>query len=115
MSKKQRQSSKLWELRSFDVCKNAAAPIIAILGCSELDMEVSDAGMENVESDDCREMSRRDRDTNGVLAITQERVRFSYKDGWKFINPFTQSMNGLCQASQLYSRTKKQKKSSRII
>ena len=114
MSKKQRQSSKLWEPRSFDVCKNAAAPIIAILGCSKLDMEVSDTGMENVESDDCREMSRRDRDANGVLVMTQERARFSCKDGQKFINLFTQSISGLCQASQLYSRTKEQKKSNRI-
>jgi len=60
----------LWEPRSFDVCKNAAAPMIAILGHSELDTEVSDAGMETVESDNCRKVSRRDRDTNGVLAAT---------------------------------------------
>ena len=50
MSKEQRQSSKLWEPRSFDARKNTAAPIIAILGYPELDMEVSDAGMETVES-----------------------------------------------------------------
>jgi len=34
----------------------------------ELDTEVSDAGMETAESDDCREMSRKDRDVNGMLA-----------------------------------------------
>ena len=58
------------EPRSFDACKNTAAPIIAILGHSELDTEVSDAGIETTESDDCRKVSRNDRDANGVLAIT---------------------------------------------
>jgi len=89
MSKERRQSSKLLESRSFDACKNAVAPIITMLGRSELDMEVSDAGMETVGSDDCREVSRKDRDANGVLAMTQEGARFSCKDGWKFINLFT--------------------------
>ena len=60
----------MWEPRSFDVCKNTAAPMIAILGYSELDTEVSDAGMETMESDNCRKVSRRDGDTNGVLAAT---------------------------------------------
>ena len=59
-----------------------------MLGHSEIDMEVSDAGMETIESDDCREVSRDDRDTNGILATTQEGARFSCKDEWKFINPF---------------------------
>ena len=58
----------MWEPGSFDACKNAAAPMIVMLGCSELDIEVSYAGMETVESDDCREMSKKDRDANGVLA-----------------------------------------------
>ena len=34
------------------------------------DMEVSDVGMETVESNDCREVSRDDRDANGILATT---------------------------------------------
>jgi len=89
MSKEQRQSSKLWEPRSFDACKNAAAPIIAMLGCPELDMEVSDAGMETAESDDCRGVSKEDGDANGVLAMTHEGVRFFCKDRQKFIDPFT--------------------------
>jgi len=89
MSEERRQSSKLWELGSFDACKNAAAPMIAMLGRSELDTEVSDAGMETTEFDDCREMSKKDGDTNGVLAVMREGARFSCKDGWKFINPFT--------------------------
>ena len=35
----------MWEPRSFDARKNAAAPMIAMLGRPELDTEVSDAGM----------------------------------------------------------------------
>jgi len=77
-------------------------------------MEVSDAGIETVKSNDCRKMSKKDRDTNSILAVTREGVRFSCKDEWKFINPFTQSINRLCQASQLYPKTKEQKESSRV-
>jgi len=54
---------------SFDTHKNAAILIIAMLDHSELDIETSDAGMETTESDDCREMSRSNRDANGVLAM----------------------------------------------
>ena len=68
MSEERRQSSKLWEPGSFDACKNAAVPMIAMLGCLELDTEVLDAGMETVESNDCREVFRKDGDANGVLA-----------------------------------------------
>ena len=70
MSEEQRQSSKLWEPGSFDAYKNATAPMIAMLDHSELDMEVSDAGMEAAESDDCREESKKDGDANSVLAVT---------------------------------------------
>ena len=77
-----------------------------MLGCSELDTEVSDTGMETVEFDDCRGESKKDGDANSVLAVTQEGVRFSCKNGWKFINSFTQSISGLCQESQLYPRIK---------
>ena len=49
----------MWEPRSFDACKNATALMIAMLGHSELDTEVSDAGIETVESDDCRGVSKR--------------------------------------------------------
>jgi len=79
----------LWEPRSFDVHKKAAAPMIAVLGHSELDMEVTDAGMETAESDDCREVSRKNRNANGMLAVMREGARFSCKDGWKFIDLFT--------------------------
>jgi len=69
MSEEQRQSLKLLEPGSFDACKNAAAPMIVMLGCPELDIEISDAGMETAESDDCRGMSSKDRNANGVLAM----------------------------------------------
>ena len=104
----------MWESRSFDAHKNAAAPMIAMLGHLELDIEVSDAGMETTESDDCRGVSKKDGDANGVLAATQEGARFSCKDGQKFINLFIQSISGLCRASQLYPRTKEQEKSSGV-
>ena len=60
--------------------KKAAAPMIVMLGHLELDTEISDASMETVESDDCRGVSKKDRDTNGVLATMQEGARFSCKD-----------------------------------
>ena len=60
-----------------------------MLGRLELDTEVSDAGMETMESDDCRGVSKKDGDANGVLAMTQEGAGFSCKDKWKFINLFT--------------------------
>ena len=114
MSEGRRQSSKLWEPGSFDAHKNATAPMIVMLGCLELDTEVSDAGMETVESDDCRGVSKKDGDANSVLAVMREGARFSCKDGRKFIDPFTQSISGLCQASQLYPRTKGQEESSGV-
>jgi len=80
---------KLLESKSFDVRKNTAAPMIAMLGHLELDTEVSDAGIETMESDDCRGMFKKDGDANGILATMQEGARFSCKDGWKFINLFT--------------------------
>ena len=44
--------------------------MIAMLSHSELDMKVSDTGMETAGSDDYRGMSRSNRDINGVLAAT---------------------------------------------
>ena len=75
------------EPRSFYVCRNATAPIIVILGHLELDMKVLDAGIETVKSNDCRGISRDDRDTNDILAAMQEGARFFCKDRWNFINP----------------------------
>ena len=80
MSKEWRQSSKLLKPRSFDVHKNAIAPIIAMLGCLELDMEALDTSMETVKSSDCRKMSKNNGNANGMLATIQEEARFSYKD-----------------------------------
>ena len=58
----------MWEPGSFDACKNATVLMIAMLDHLELDMEVSDVDIETMESDDCRGVSRKDRDANGVLA-----------------------------------------------
>jgi len=88
MSEEQRQSSKLLEPRSFDVYKNATALMIVMLGHSKVDTEVSDASMEAIGSDKCREISGDNKDANSVLTVMQKRARFSCKDGWKFINPF---------------------------
>ena len=104
----------MWEPRSFDAYKNATAPMIVMLGRSELDMEISDAGMETVESNDCRGLSKKNGDANDVLATTQEGARFSCKDGQKFTDLFIQSISELCWASQLYPRTKEQEESSRV-
>ena len=82
--------------RSFDAHKNAAAPMRAIFDCLEIDIEFSDAGIETMESDDCREVLRGNRDTNGMLAVIYEGARFSCKDGEKFIHLFVQSISGLC-------------------
>ena len=104
----------MWEPGSFDARKNAVAPMIAMLGRPEIDTEVSDAGMETAESDDCRGVFKKNGDANDVLAAMREGARFSCKDRRKFIDPFTQSISGLCQASQLYPRTKEQEESSRV-
>ena len=70
--------------------------MITMLGHSELDTEVSDAGMETAEYNDCRGVSRKDGDINGVLIAIWEEARFSCKNGWKFINLFIQSISRLC-------------------
>ena len=88
--------------------------MIVMLDYLELDTEVSDVGMETAESNDCRGLSKKNGDANGVLAMMQEGVRFSCKDEWKFIDPFIQSISGLCQTSQLYPRTKEQEESSGV-
>ena len=41
--------------------------MIVILDHSEVDIEISDADIETVESDSCKEMSEDNRDANGVL------------------------------------------------
>ena len=94
------------ESKSFDIYKNAIVLIIVILGYSEVNTKISSKGMETAESDSCREVSGNNRGTNRVLAAVQEETRFFHKDKWKFINPFTQSISGLCWVSQLYPRTK---------
>ena len=76
MYKKQKQSSKLLKLKSFNVCKNIAVLMIVMLGHLKLDTEVSDVGIEATESDNCREVLRDNGDFNSVLAMAQKRARF---------------------------------------
>ena len=45
----------------------------------------------------------------------QSGARFSYKDRQKFIDLFIKLINRLCLVSQLYLRTKEQKKLSEVI
>jgi len=56
----------LLELGSFDIHMNTTAPM---LGHSEVDMEVSDTGMETTESDNYREISGDNGDVNGILTM----------------------------------------------
>ena len=58
------------ESRSFNIYKNAAIPMIAMLGYLELEIEILDVGMKTAESNNCRKVSRNNRDANGVLAAT---------------------------------------------
>ena len=57
------------KFRSFDVCKNAVVPIIAMLDHSELDTEILDVDMETIESNNYRRLSRDNGDANDVLAM----------------------------------------------
>ena len=77
------------EPRSFDVCINAVVLIVVMLDYSEVDIEISDIGMETVEFDNCREMLINNRDANSMLAIIWEKAKFFYKDRQKFIDLFT--------------------------
>jgi len=61
--------------------KNTAVSMIAMLSHLEVDIEILDVGIETAKSDDCRGVSKNNRDANDMLATMQERVRFSYKDG----------------------------------
>jgi len=78
----------LLESESFNAYKNVTAPIIVMLGHLEVDMEVSDPGIETTESNDCRKMLGDNGDTNDILAMTRDRTRFSHKNRQNFINPF---------------------------
>jgi len=79
---------KLLEPGSLNTCKNVVASMIVMLGCLEIDTEVSDIGIETMKSNNCREMSRDDRDANDILTVMWEGARFSCKDRQKFINLF---------------------------
>jgi len=40
-----------------------------MLGCLEVNIKVSDADIETADSNDCREVSRDNKDANGMLAM----------------------------------------------
>ena len=67
--------------------------MIAMLGYSEVDIGISDAGMKTVESNNYREMSEDNGDANGVLATIWKRARFFCKDVWKFTYLPSQSVS----------------------
>ena len=50
------------------MCINATALITVMLDCSEVNTEISDAGMKTVESNNCREMLEDNGNTNSTLA-----------------------------------------------
>ena len=67
MSKKWRHSWNLLELGSFDACRNTIILMIAILGYSEVNIEVLNIGIKTVGSSDCR--LGNNRNINGMLAV----------------------------------------------
>ena len=96
MSREWRQSWNLLESGSFDVYINTTVPMITILDCLEVNIEVLDTSTETTGSNDYKEVSEDNGNANSVLAIIWEKARFSYKDKWKFINLFIQSISRLC-------------------
>ena len=62
--------------------------MITMLGCLEVDIEVSDTGIETIESDNYKGISENNRDINGMLVVIWEKARFSHKDEQNFINLF---------------------------
>ena len=67
--KEQRYNWNLLKPRSFDIYKNIIVPMIIILGCLEVGIEILDIDMKTIRSDDCRELLRDNRDANSMLAI----------------------------------------------
>lgn len=78
-----------------------------MLSHSEIDMKVSDIGMETIGFNEYRVIWRVNKVANDILAIIYGRIWFFCKDRQKVINIFTQSINRLYYISQLYLKTKK--------
>ena len=57
------------EFRIFDVCRNTIALMITMLDHSEVDIKVSDTSIKTIKSNNCREVSEDNRNTNSILAI----------------------------------------------
>ena len=60
---------KLARAWKFDIYKNVVASIIAMLGCLEVDTEVLNTDIETVRFDNCRKMSRDNKNTNNMLVV----------------------------------------------
>ena len=48
---------------------NAAAPMIVMLGHSEINMKIFNTNIKTMKSNDYRKVSENNRDTNSILAI----------------------------------------------
>ena len=55
--------------------------MIVILGCLEVNLEISSTDMKTTESDSCREVLGDNRDTNRIFAAMQEGTRLFCKGG----------------------------------
>jgi len=58
---------------SFNAWRKVSTLIIVILNYSEVDIEVSEIGVETTKFSDCREMSGIDKVANSVLTIIHNR------------------------------------------
>ena len=65
---------------SFNIHKKATTSIILLLDHLKLDMEISDIGMKTTRSNKYREISRNNRNANGMLATIHKKARFSCKN-----------------------------------
>jgi len=52
-----------------------------MLGYLEINIEISDNGVETAWSSECRELSEIDKVANDMLATIQDKIRFSHKYG----------------------------------
>jgi len=80
MFKEWKQSWNLLKSESFNIYKKATTSIILLLDHLKLDMEISDIGMKTTRSNKYREISRNNRNANGMLATIHKKARFSCKN-----------------------------------
>lgn len=90
-----RQIWKLLESKSFDIQKKAKTLMTVILGHLEIDMKVSDVGIETIEFNEYRVVSRVYKVVNDMLAIIYGRIWFFFTkiDRKSLIYLFSQSID----------------------